>query len=70
MGIRIKYKNDLRFKCANYDFSSGHCKKIGIFHSDHKKVNGEWVSVDEFCYPVGCSGDPNCEHFSPKEVKK
>lgn len=71
MGYIQKYKTDIRFKCAHYDFRSGHCKKIGMFNTtDHKKVDGEWVPVEEFCYPIGCSGDPNCEHFTPKIKSK
>lgn len=61
-------KRDIRFKCANYDFKSGHCKAFAMFYNDEFKTdeNGEIKPVDIYCHPIGCSGDPKCEKFKAK----
>lgn len=67
-----KIKSDIRFKCANYDFSSGHCKAYRMvldvdYYTDE---NGEVKPISIPGEPCGCSGDPECEKFTPKTDKK
>lgn len=74
MGKPFKFKNrDIRFECENYDFRSGHCKAYrmmydpGAMYVDgdgHVRKDTSRIVPGE---PVGCSGDPKCEKFKPKQ---
>lgn len=70
MGFRKVYKNrDIRFKCANYDFKSGHCKveRMMLDTNEYVEYNGQKYVKQIPSWPVGCSGDPNCKNFKEKE---
>lgn len=72
MGFRQVYKNrDIRFKCANYDFKSGHCKVECMIYEtgEYVEENGQKRKVQIPAYPVGCSGDPECKHFKEKQPR-
>ncbi len=72
MGYRKVYKNrDIRFRCANYDFKSGHCKAECMIYDSYENVeeNGQKRVVSIPAWPVGCSGDPNCKNFKEKQPR-
>lgn len=72
MGLRQVYKNrDIRFKCANYDFKSGHCKAECMMYDTDEYVekDGQKQVVSIPAWPVGCSGDPKCDHFKERQPR-